>query len=101
MSDVIQIVIAVLLLVAVLVLVRRLVVWRFKRAVNFIVRDLESKRAFDPDHAVDLPYAKQNPWRIGVRNYYAPAVQEMMRGGIVGQTEAGMYYLIVSPSAVV
>jgi len=100
-SDAIQIGIAVVLLVVVMVLVRRLVVWRFKRAVNFIMRDLESKGAFDPAHAVDLPYAKRDPWRLGVRNYYAPAVEEMIRGGIVGQTEDGMYFLIVRPSGVV
>ncbi len=98
MYETMQIVVAALLLAATLLMVRYLVAWRFKRAVKFVLRDLESKGAVDPAHAVDLPYAKQSIIRMGVRNYYAPAVQDMIQEGILGQTEAGTYYLIVRPA---
>jgi hypothetical protein len=37
---------------------------------------------------VDLPYAKQNPLRIGVRNYYAKAIEFMVTEDVVGKPGA-------------
>jgi hypothetical protein len=99
MSEAMQVVIGALLVGAALVAVRYVVTWRYKRAVEFIIRDLESQGAFEPGRAVDLPYTRQSLLRIGIRNYYVPAMQELMSEGIVGQSEAGMYYLLVRPAA--
>jgi hypothetical protein len=64
-----------------------------------IIRDLRKQEAFDPVTAIDLPYAKQNPLRIGMRNYPAKAIEFMITEGVVGKTGNGKYYLRVIPSA--
>ena len=93
MSESVQIAIGVVCLLGVFVLTRYIVAWQMKRATGFIIRDLERQQAFDPFTAVDLPCAKHNPLRIGMRNYYAKAIEYMVNEGVVGKTGAGTYYL--------
>jgi hypothetical protein len=93
MSEPFQIVIGFLALVGVFALTQFVVAWRNRRAERRIVQDLEDNEAFDPITAVDLPYAKQNPVRIGMRNYHAKAVSSMMNAGLVKKTGNGKYYL--------
>jgi len=64
-----------------------------KRASGFIIRDLEKQGAFDPVTAIDLPYTKQNLLRIGMRNYHAKAMEDMLSQGVVAKTGGGKYYL--------
>jgi hypothetical protein len=58
------------------------------------VQNLERQEAFDPGSAVELPYAKANYFRIGLRDYRPKALESLIRGAIVGRTEDGKYYLI-------
>ena len=98
MSETVQIMLGVIFLLGCFVLTRYVVGWQMKRATGLIIRDLENQEAFDPITAIDLPYAKQNPLRMGMRNYHAKAVEYMMSEGVVGKTGGGKYYLRVKPS---
>jgi hypothetical protein len=93
MSETVQIVVGLLVLVGIFVLTRYVAAWQMKRATGRIIGDLQSREAFDPVTAVDLPYTKHNPWRIGMRNYFAKAIEFMVIGGVVGKTGNGRYYL--------
>ncbi|MBI5572074.1 MAG: hypothetical protein HY914_19175 [Desulfomonile tiedjei] len=95
MSEPVQIVVGLICLLGVFALTRYLVGWQVKRATGFIIRDLESQNAVDPFTAVELPYAKQSPLRIGMRNYHAKALDYMVSEGVVGKTGGGKYYLQV------
>jgi hypothetical protein len=98
MSEPVQIVLGLLFLAGIFVLTRYIVAWQIKRATGRIIGDLQHHEAVDPITAVDLPYTKQNPLRIGVRNYYAKAIEFMVSEGVVGKTGSGKYYLQVKGS---
>ncbi|MBM3301816.1 MAG: hypothetical protein FJY85_17930 [Deltaproteobacteria bacterium] len=93
MSDFIQIVVGLLFLAMVYVLTRYGVYWRIKRACSSTVKDLERRSAFDEESAVELHYAKSNPFRIGMRDFRPKAVEYLVSNGIVGMTSEGKYYL--------
>lgn len=93
MNDVIQIVTGILLLVLVFIATRYGMVWRIKRACVWVVKDLEQKSAFDPASAVQLPYAKVDHFRMGLRDFRPKAVQGLVQGGVIGMTEEGKYFL--------
>jgi len=98
MSENVQIVLGLLVLAGIFVLTRYVVAWQIKRATGAIIRDLQRHEAVDPITAVDLPYTKQNPLRIGMRNYYAKAIEYMVNEGVAGKTGSGKYYLQVRSS---
>ncbi len=98
MSETVQIILMVLLLIGVYILSQIVVGWRIRRAANRIVKDLERLKARDPATAVELPYAKHNLFRIGMRDFRPKAVAALVQGEIVAQTAAGKYYLQKSPS---
>ena len=100
MSETGQIVIGLCVLIAVYILTRRYHAWRMARAYNVIIRDLEQKEALDPSSAVDLPYARQNIFRMGTRDYLPKMLQYMTAHNIVGVTPDGRYYLLQSKSQV-
>ncbi|MBI5252753.1 MAG: hypothetical protein HY912_24925 [Desulfomonile tiedjei] len=95
MSETAQILLGFIFLIGCFVLTRYIVTWQIKRATGLIIRDLEKQEAFDPLTAVDLPYTKQNPLRMGMRNYYAKSMEYMVNEGVVGKTGSGKYYLRV------
>lgn len=97
MSETLQIVLGVCVLVAVFVLTRYIVARKFQRASWSIVRQLEAKGAMDPASAVDLPYRAPSMLRIGLRDYYGKSLDYMVREGIIGKTETGRYYLRIRP----
>jgi hypothetical protein len=74
MSEPVQIAIGLLFLIAVFVLTRYVIAWQTKRATLYIVRDLERHAALDPITAIELPYARFNPLRMGMRDYRAKAL---------------------------
>jgi len=98
MSETGQIVIGVCVLIAVYILTRRYHAWRMARAYNVIIRDLEKKEAVDPSSAVELPYARQNIFRMGTRDYLPKMLQYMTVHDMVSVTADGRYYL-TSPKA--
>jgi hypothetical protein len=68
-----------------------------KRAGVFLLKDLERRGAFDPDSAVELPYAKSSFFRIGMRDFRPKALVSFVHSGIVGKTENDKYFLLKRP----
>jgi hypothetical protein len=97
MSETAQILVGLIFLIGVYILTRYGVVWRMKRAVVFVIKDLERHGAFDPSTGVELPYAKTQFFNIGMRDFKPKALQSLIRDGIVGQTGTGRYYLKKRP----
>ena len=93
MSDVIQIIFGLLFLILVYVLTRYGIYLRIKSACTRIMKDLERQQAFDEKSAVELPYAKSQFLRIGLRDFRPKAVESLLQGGIVGITVEGKYFL--------
>ncbi len=93
MSETGQIILLVCVLVMVFFLTRKIQAWRMKRAYVFVIEDLKSAKALDPDSAVVLPYARTSMFRFGTRDYRPKAIQYLMMGNILGMTEDGRYFL--------
>ena len=69
--------------------------WRGKRACREIIKNLEERRACEPESAASLPYAqKKGIFHIGARDYKPQALQILIHREIVGTTDDGRYYLI-------
>ena len=94
MSETIQIIIGIGILICLIVLSRRFMAWRIRRAFIMIVADLKRKEAFDIQSAVDLSYAKNSLFKVGLRDYRPMAVKQLMQENVVGVTPAGTYFLI-------
>jgi len=97
MSETAQIIVGIILLIGVYILTQVVVGYRIKRAARGIVRDLDLKKAYTPESAIELPYAKTNLFRIGLRDFRPKAVDALIQGGILGRTAAGKYYLKKKP----
>jgi hypothetical protein len=93
MSETVQIIVGIILLVGVYILTQAMVGWRIRRTSRNILRDLDLKKAFDPAAAIELPYAKRNIFKIGLRDFRPKAVEALVQAGVVGMTAAGKYYL--------
>ena len=74
MSETVQIIIGLILLVGVYIFTQAIVGWRIRRTSKSILRDLDYKKAFDPAAAIELPYAKRNIFKIGLRDFRPKAV---------------------------
>ena len=97
MSETVQIIIGILLLVGVYILTQVVVGYRIKRSARGVVRDLDFKKAYNPESAIELPYAKSNLFRIGLRDFRPKAVDALVQGGIIDRTAAGHYFLAKCP----
>ena len=84
MSETVQIILGLILLVGVYVFTQAVVGWRIRRASKTILRDLDFKKAFDPATAIELPYAKRNIFRIGLRDFRPKAVQVLVQADARG-----------------
>ena len=76
-------------LIVVIVLTRRYHAWRIKRAYIIIIDDLKQKGAYSIDSAVDLPYAKRNLLKMGMRQHHPQAVDHLIMQNIVASGLAG------------
>jgi hypothetical protein len=92
-SEIVQILVGLLLLALVYMITRYGIYWRIKRACAFTVKDLERRNAIDEKSAVELHYAKSNPFRIGMRDFRPKAVEYLIGQGVIGMTSEGKYYL--------
>ncbi|MEE4265607.1 MAG: hypothetical protein V2I56_23175 [Desulfobacteraceae bacterium] len=95
MSETIQIIMGIGIMLIVIILTRRFHAWKIKKAYLFIVEDLKAKGAFDPKSAVDLPYGRRNLLRIGLKDHRPTALKSLVLDKIVGISEDGKYYLLV------
>jgi hypothetical protein len=94
MSETTELILGIGALIAVIALTRKYHAWRFKRAFIYIINDLKNKGAYSARSAVDLPYAKKNLLRMGLRQHHPQALNNLIMENIVAKTEDGRYYLI-------
>lgn len=89
-----KIVLSVVLLIVVFVLVQIIVGWKIKGVCQTIIRDLQTKKAYDPESAANLPYVqKKRLLHFGVRDYKPQALQQLVMQKIVCITDDGKFYL--------
>ena len=93
MPEFVQIIFGTFFLAVVYVLTRYGISNRIRRTATLIMQDLERREAFDPGSAVDLPYAKPQYFRFGLRDYRPKALESLGQAGIIEKTETGKYYL--------
>ena len=93
MPEFVQIILGIFFLAVVYVLTRYGISNRIRSAATLIMQDLERQEAFDPGSAVDLPYAKSQYFRFGLRDYRPKALKSLVQGGVMGKTETDKYYL--------
>jgi len=94
MSENMELIIGIGVLILVFVLSRRFHAWKIKRAYLFIIEDLKKQGAFDAASAVDLSYARNAMFRIGYKDHRPAALKHLISGNIVGTTTDEHYYLI-------
>ena len=93
MSEYFQMFIAISALFVAVMLSRKFQAWKIKRAYYRIVEDIKTKKAFDSQTAIDLPYARNPMFRVGLRDLRPIALEHLVQDNIVGVTEDGKYYL--------
>lgn len=93
MTEAIKTILFILIVLGALFFAFRITGWKMKKAGNSIIGDLREKKALDPASAVELPYAKSPLLHIGLKDYRAPALQELLKQDIVRIMEGGRYYL--------
>ena len=94
MSETTQLIFGIVVLILVITLTRKYHAWRFKRAFIFIIDDHKNKGAYSAHSAVDLPYTKRNPLKMGLRQHHPQALDHLIMENIVAKTEDGRFYLI-------
>jgi hypothetical protein len=93
MSETLKIILFILFVIGGLFFALRITGWKMKKASDIIIRDLKEKKALDPTSAAELPYAKSQMFRIGLRDYRPAALQELIKQDAVRIAEGGGYYL--------
>lgn len=93
MTETIKTILMILIVIGALFLAFRISGWKMKKAGDFIIRDLQEKKAFDPASAVGLPYTKSPLLNIGLRDYRPSALTELIKQDVVRMLEGGRYYL--------
>jgi hypothetical protein len=94
MTETTELILGIGALIVVIALTRKYHAWRFKRAFIYIINDLKNKGAYSAHSAVDLPYAKRNLLRMGLRQHHPQALNNLIMENIVSKTEDGRYYLV-------
>lgn len=93
MSETLKIVLMVLLTIGAFVFSRLITGWQMNKAAMSIIRDLEKKKAFDPDSAVELPYCKSRMFRIGMKDYRPRVMKQLITHDVVRVQAVEKYYL--------
>jgi len=93
MSDKIELILGIGVLIIVIILTRRYHAWRFKKSYFFIINDLKKKGAYSAHSAVSLPYAEKNILRMGLRQHHPQVLEQLVLENIVARTEDRRYYL--------
>ena len=93
MSETAKIVFMILLTMGAFILSRYIAGWQMNKAGESIIRDLEKKKAFDPESAVELPYCKSRMFRLGLRDYRPRAMQQLVKHDVVRMLAGEKYYL--------
>jgi hypothetical protein len=93
MSETVEVIIGISVLLAVITLTRKYHAWRVKRGCIHIVESLKAQGAFDAKSAVDLSYAQKSILKMGVRDHQSMALDHLVVDNIIGVSENGKYYL--------
>lgn len=93
MSDKLELVIAIVVLLLVFALTRKYHAWRIQRSYRLVIDDLKARGAQSPETAVELPYSRHPLMRIGLRDHRRTALQHLIMESIVARTAEGKYYL--------
>jgi len=94
MSETTELILGIGALILVITLTRRYHAWRFKRTFFFIIDDLKQKGAYSAHSAVELPYAKRNLLKMGLRQRHPQALSHLIMENIIAKTADGRFYLI-------
>ena len=97
MTEDLKLIIVMLILIIVYAFSRKFHAWKIKRALIFVIQDLKEKGAFTREDAVELPYARQSIFRVGMRDYRPKALEYLVRVEVVGKTPQGKYFLLKAP----
>lgn len=87
-----------IVLLAVYILTRKIGVWRAVSAGKSIIGELKQRGAHDPASAVELPDARRNMLRPGIRSFRPEGLRMLLIGEIVAMTPDERYYLKNDPS---
>jgi hypothetical protein len=93
MSETVKIVLMVLLTIGAFIISRLIAGWQMNKAGESIIRDLEKKKAFDPESAVELPYCKNRMFRLGLKDYRPHVMKQLIMHDVVRLLEGEKYYL--------
>lgn len=93
MSEKIELLLGIGVLIVVIILTRKFHAWRFKRAYISIIDDLKNKGAYSAHSAVNLPYAQRNILRMGLRQHHPQVLDQLILQNIVAKTADSRYYL--------
>ena len=93
MSETLEIMIGISMLLGVIILTRRYHAWRIKKAYILIVEDLKSNNAYDPKSAIELTYAQRSVLKMGLRDHRPMALDHLILDNIVGTTDEDRYFL--------
>lgn len=93
MTDVLQIIAGIVLVIFVFILSNKFQGWKVGKAFRFIVQDLRNQGATDPESSVHLPYSAKSFFKMGLKDYRPKTLQYMMMEGIVMGTPDGRFYL--------
>ncbi len=93
MSEGVELVLLIIVLVAVFILTRKFALWRAERSIEPILEDLKKQGARDESSAVNLPYAKRSMLWPGTRDFRVEALKFLLARGLVEQTADGRFYL--------
>ncbi len=85
-------------LLAVYILTRKIGVWRAVSAGKSIIAELKRRGANDPASAVELPDARRNMLRPGIRSFRPEGLRMLLIDDIVSMTPDERYYLKNDPS---
>ncbi|HOO91292.1 MAG TPA: hypothetical protein PLA74_10760 [Syntrophales bacterium] len=89
-----KIVAYVVILIAAFVLAQVIVGWKMRGACRTIIKDLQTRNAYDPESATALPYVKRKSLlHFGAKDYKPQALQQLVTQKIVNITDDGRFYL--------
>jgi hypothetical protein len=93
MSETVEIILSLLILGGAIFLARYFHAWKIKQAYQTIVDDLKRQGAMNPETAINLPYAKRQLLKFGLRDHRPIALRGLISENVVGRTDDGRYYI--------
>ena len=94
MNETTQIIFGVIFLFMIFLLSRMIMGLLIKKAAQYIIEDLRRNNACDPASAITLPYAKENYFKIGRRDFKPKTLAYLVSNSIVGKTEDNRFFLM-------